>query len=83
MKLSLLTRFGALLITSLALTACQPDQQEKSNKLTIGASSTPHAEILEFVKPQLEKDGINLDIRVFNDYIIPNQALADKEIRYI
>ncbi|EPL6453977.1 MetQ/NlpA family ABC transporter substrate-binding protein [Providencia vermicola] len=80
MKLSLLTRFGALLITSLALTACQPDQQEKSNKLTIGASSTPHAEILEFVKPQLEKDGINLDIRVFNDYIIPNQALADKEL---
>ncbi|GAB1437320.1 MetQ/NlpA family ABC transporter substrate-binding protein [Providencia sp.] len=80
MVINTLKRFGALLITGLALTACQPDQQENTNKLTIGASSTPHAEILEFVKPQLEKEGINLDIRVFNDYIIPNQALAEKEL---
>lgn len=80
MVINTLKRFGALLITGLALTACQPDQQESTNKLTIGASSTPHAEILEFVKPQLEKEGINLDIRVFNDYIIPNQALAEKEL---
>ncbi|HBO22132.1 MULTISPECIES: MetQ/NlpA family ABC transporter substrate-binding protein [unclassified Providencia] len=79
-NLAIFKRLGALLFISLALTACQPDQKEKSNKLIIGASSTPHAEILEFIKPQLEKEGIILDVRVFNDYIIPNQALAEKEL---
>lgn len=80
MLLNTVKRFGILLVTGLVLTACQPDQQEKHNKLIIGASSTPHAEILEFIKPQLEKEGVDLDIRVFNDYIIPNQALAEKEL---
>jgi len=80
MLTSTLKRLGVLTLVSLALTACGPDKEEKSSKFVIGASSTPHAEILEFVKPQLEKQGVDLDIKVFNDYIIPNQALADKEL---
>ena len=80
MLISVFKRLGILALVSLTLTACGPDESKKSSKFVIGASSTPHAEILEFVKPQLEKQGVDLDIRVFNDYIIPNQALADKEL---
>ena len=49
--------------------------------LTVGASAVPHAEILEVVKPMLAKDGIDLQIKVFNDYIQPNVQLAEKRLR--
>ena len=45
--------------------------------ITVGASSTPHAEILDAVSGELEALGYNLEVEVFNDYIIPNTALAD------
>ncbi|MDB6049097.1 MAG: metQ-2 [Pseudomonas sp.] len=48
--------------------------------LTVGASAVPHAEILEVVKPMLAKDGIDLQIKVFNDYIQPNVQLAEKRL---
>jgi D-methionine transport system substrate-binding protein len=40
----------------------------------------PHAEILEFVKPALAKQGVDLDIKVFNDFIQPNLQLAQKNL---
>ncbi|HYF75012.1 MAG TPA: MetQ/NlpA family ABC transporter substrate-binding protein, partial [Candidatus Nitrosocosmicus sp.] len=40
----------------------------------------PHAEILNFVKPLLEKENIKLEIVEFQDYVQPNTALADKEL---
>lgn len=43
--------------------------------LTVGASPSPHAEILEFVKPLLAEKGITLNITEFTDYILPNTAL--------
>ena len=45
--------------------------------LTVGASSTPHAEILEQVKPVLAAQGITLDIVIYDDYVLPNTALQD------
>jgi D-methionine transport system substrate-binding protein len=48
--------------------------------LKIGATPVPHAEILEKVKPILEKEGITLEIVEFNDYVQPNLALNDKEL---
>lgn len=48
--------------------------------LIVGASAVPHAEILEVVKPMLAKDGIDLQIKVFNDYIQPNVQLAEKRL---
>ncbi len=49
-------------------------------KLVVGASPVPHAEILEFVKPELAKQGVDLDIKVFTDFIQPNVQLAEKNI---
>ena len=48
--------------------------------LKVGASPTPHAEILEVVKPMLAKEGIELVIIEFQDYVQPNLALAEGEL---
>lgn len=48
--------------------------------IVVGASSTPHAEILEAVSGELEALGYELDIKIFDDYVMPNLALADGEI---
>lgn len=48
--------------------------------LKIGASPTPHAQILELIKPQLAKEGITLQIIQFQDYVQPNLALAEGQL---
>lgn len=45
--------------------------------IKVGASSTPHAEILEQVKDTLAAEGYDLQIVVYDDYVLPNQSLAD------
>jgi len=48
--------------------------------LTVGASNTPHAVILEKAKPILAKEGIDLKIETYTDYVLPNQDLASKDL---
>lgn len=85
--LSALVTTGVLV----TLTACGSEENgEASNQtggsaveettIKIGASNVPHAEILEFVEPILEEEGITLDITTYNDYVIPNVALDEGEI---
>lgn len=45
--------------------------------ITVGASATPHAEILEQIKQALADEGYELKIVTYDDYVLPNQALAD------
>ena len=45
---------------------------QAADELSIAATAVPHAEILEFVKPQLAEDGVDLQIKVFTDYVQPN-----------
>jgi len=45
--------------------------------IIIGATPTPHAEILELISPYLLEEGIRLDIRVFTEFSFPNPALSD------
>ena len=51
-----------------------------AEKVVVGATQVPHAEILEVVKPKLAKEGVELDIKVFSDYVQPNLQLADKQL---
>ena len=37
--------------------------------LSVAATPVPHAELLDFVKPKLKAEGIDLKVRVFNDYV--------------
>ena len=48
--------------------------------LTVAASPVPHAEILEFVKPVLAKEGVDLKVKVFTDYVQPNVQVAEKRL---
>ena len=45
--------------------------------ISVAASPTPHAEILEVVKSILAEKNITLDIQVFNDYVVPNTVVED------
>jgi D-methionine transport system substrate-binding protein len=51
-----------------------------SQKIRIGATPVPHAEMLEEIKGYLKENDIELDIVVFNDYVLPNLALANGEL---
>ncbi|XPP26275.1 MAG: MetQ/NlpA family ABC transporter substrate-binding protein [Leucobacter sp.] len=50
------------------------------NRLVVGATPVPHAEILEVVKPILAEEGIELEIVVFQDFIQPNAQLVSGEL---
>ncbi|MFD0320990.1 MULTISPECIES: MetQ/NlpA family ABC transporter substrate-binding protein [Lysobacter] len=68
-----------LLLAVAALSGCGASDTA-SKKLTVAATAVPHAEILEVVKPLLAKEGVELDVRVFNDYVQPNDQVAQKLI---
>jgi D-methionine transport system substrate-binding protein len=51
-----------------------------ADQLTIGASAIPHAEIMEFIKPELAQEGVDLQIKVFTDYAQPNVEVAEKHL---
>ena len=71
----------ALVGTGLLLAACGVDgAAEDETVLRVGATNVPHAEILEFVAPTLEEEGIVLEITTYNDYVIPNVALHEEDI---
>ncbi|MGX7244748.1 MetQ/NlpA family ABC transporter substrate-binding protein [Enterococcus quebecensis] len=72
--------FAAVVALTLGLAACGGSTKKDDTVLKVGASPTPHAEILEQVKPILKKEGIDLEIVKFSDYILPNKSLAEGEI---
>src|SRR5699024_891743 len=49
-------------------------------ELKVGASSVPHAEILEEAAPLLEEKGINLTIEEYEDYVLPNDDLETGDL---
>ena len=63
--------------TETASTDTAASTDGKLETLKVGASSTPHAEILEQVKDTLAAEGYDLQIVIYDDYVLPNQSLAD------
>ncbi|HLT58914.1 MAG TPA: MetQ/NlpA family ABC transporter substrate-binding protein [Limnochordales bacterium] len=76
MKISSL-RVAAAVLLVLALGAAAGAQAQV---IKVGATPVPHAEILEFIKPALAAEGIELQIVEFTDYVLPNLALSDGEL---
>lgn len=62
--------------------AAEPAKEEAKAAITlkVGATPVPHKEILEFAKPLLEQKGVKLEVVEFTDYVLPNNALANKEL---
>ncbi len=63
--------------TSAATDNKTTEAQAELTKLVVGASVTPHAEILAVVKNDLAAAGYDLEIVEFSDYVIPNTSLED------
>ncbi|HMH67094.1 MAG TPA: MetQ/NlpA family ABC transporter substrate-binding protein [Pinirhizobacter sp.] len=73
------TLLPLLAATMLALAGCGQKAADDTH-LSVAATAVPHAEILNVIKPMLAREGITLDIRVFADYVQPNQQVAQKQI---
>jgi D-methionine transport system substrate-binding protein len=56
------------------------NRTQAAQVLRVAASAIPHAQILEFVKPQLRAQGIDLQIKVFTDYIQPNLQVEERQL---
>ena len=70
-KVLLFTALAAVLTAGLA---------QAGEKLVVAATPVPHAEILELIKPTLAKEGVDLEIKVFTDYVQPNVQLDQKHL---
>ena len=57
--------------------AAEPSASGELEQIVVGATSTPHAEVLEAVRGELETLGYDLQVEIFNDYVLPNTSLAD------
>lgn len=82
----LLSTVAACAALALGLSGCgdkkapETAAAPKTVVLKVGATPVPHADILKFVTPELQKKGIELKVVEFSDYVKPNMALADKEL---
>ncbi|WP_406565636.1 MetQ/NlpA family ABC transporter substrate-binding protein [Marinobacter fonticola] len=69
-----LTKILALAATLVAFSV------QAADKLTVAATAVPHAEILEFVKPKLAEQGVELEVKVFTDYVQPNIQVSQERM---
>ncbi|MED1025630.1 methionine ABC transporter substrate-binding lipoprotein MetQ [Bacillus licheniformis] len=81
MKKGLLTALFIIFAGVLAACGSSSSEGDKDSKvITVGATPTPHAEILEEAKPLLKEKGYELKIKNFTDYKLINKALATKDL---
>ena len=71
--------FVVLTLSVAALTGCGA-KDENAKEIVVGASTTPHAEILEQTRAILEKAGYKLKIVEYSDYVQPNLALDSGDL---
>ena len=71
-----------LSVCTFALTTSCKKNKEDANPthIVVGASATPHAEILEQCKPLLKEKGYTLEIVIYDDYVLPNTAVEDGDL---
>ena len=69
-----------LLLVLLTLCACSGKQESNEKKITVAASPTPHAEILAVAKELLAKEGWELEVVEFEDYVQPIEVVESGEL---
>ena len=73
---------GAVLVGAFAGCGAKKDSGDKkeTKKIVIGASQSPHADILKVAKKELKKEGYELEIKEYSDYVQPNTALESGDL---
>mgnify|MGYP000053608707 CR=1 FL=1 len=73
---------GAVIIGAFAGCGAKKDSGDKkeTKKIVIGASPSPHADILKVAKKELKKEGYELEIKEYSDYVQPNTALESGDL---
>lgn len=87
-KISKLTLSLVLVLSIFTLSACgnskntntATDSKEEDNKIVIGVSPTPHAEIIENLQDEFKKEGLDVEVVVFDDYVQPNVQLDSGDL---
>ncbi|MGL5207310.1 MAG: MetQ/NlpA family ABC transporter substrate-binding protein [Acidaminococcaceae bacterium] len=78
--------FALATIAAIALTGCGNSKQasdkaaDSKKEIKIGATAGPHAEVVEAVAKEAQKQGLNVKLIEFTDYITPDKALASGDI---
>lgn len=72
--------YSTLLILTILLVILTGCGRSSSPTLKVAATSVPHAELLEFIQPDLEAQNIALEVLIIDDFNTPNRALANGEI---
>ncbi len=81
----IMKKFIALLVTGVlaasVITGCGAGASGSGDDktITVAASATPHAEILEQAKPILAEQGYELKVTIFDDYVQPNNVVESEE----
>src|SRR4051794_23778690 len=80
-------KFGVLLSSVLltgVLAACgdssDGDKPLDEKKLVVGVTAGPHEQIVEIAKEVAAKDGLEIELKVFSDYVLPNTALSEGDL---
>lgn len=68
--------FVSSLLTSFLMTSCM----NENKAMKIGVTAGPHALIMEMVKKEAKKKGLNIDVIEFNDFVLPNIVLAEGDL---
>ncbi|NLY81475.1 MAG: metal ABC transporter substrate-binding protein [Clostridiales bacterium] len=81
MKKNILVTTLVIILSAILLVGCGSSSDDEANKvIKVGATPSPHAEILEAVRGEVEAAGYELEIVEFQDYILPNTSLDTGEL---
>lgn len=72
---------SALLLAGCGSNSGAPSKPDKaSSEIVVGVTAGPHAEVMDFVKKEAEKQGLSVKVVEFNDFVQPNIALSQGEL---
>ena len=80
MKFKKLVSLALCALLSISAVGCSSSNSNDDKVIKVGATLVPGGELLKELEPLIEERGYKLDITIFDDYVLPNEALNNKEI---